>query len=157
VTVLNSTYLKYVLNSIIHPRYDNSIKAQAIRQFLSGCVATLCDFFIFWFYITIELDPLLAAICSASASLVVNFFITRYYVIGEIHKQTKTVGAQFLVYVGTALVSLAIFQILLLVFHYWLDFDPLYVKIASIPVVYIWTLLSSRFIVFNKNNNKFAN
>jgi SAM-dependent methyltransferase len=90
------------------------------------------------------------AVLSYAAGLTTNFFLARHYVIGEPDRQLRSLPAQFAAYAATGLVSLAVVQILLLVFNVILEFDPFLVKIASVPVVFAWTVLSSRHLVFTK-------
>jgi putative flippase GtrA len=92
-------------------------------------------------------------VCAAASFAVgttVNFFLTRHYTIGEPEKQDRGITVQYLAYVCTGFVSLAIVQAMLWGFHLVMGFDPFHVKLASVPVVFVWTVLSSRFLVFTK-------
>jgi SAM-dependent methyltransferase/putative flippase GtrA len=140
----------FVFRSLARPGEDRSIEAQAVRQALAGLFATAADLGTFRLGLALLLHPMACATASFAVGTTVNFFLTRHYVIGEPARQKRSLPVQYLTYVATGLVSLAIVQILLLVFHLLLGFQPFHVKLASVPVVFVWTVLSSRFLVFVK-------
>jgi putative flippase GtrA len=90
------------------------------------------------------------AVASFAAGTSVNFSLTRHYTVGEPEKQDRGVLAQYAAYLAMGLVSLAAVQAMLGVFHLVMGFDPFLVKLASVPVVFVWTVLASRFLVFTK-------
>jgi hypothetical protein len=53
-------------------------------------------------------------------------------------------------YVPTVLVSVALTQLILAIFSLWLGFGPMPVKMAAVPVVYVWTVFSGKCLVFDK-------
>jgi SAM-dependent methyltransferase/putative flippase GtrA len=124
--------------------------AQAVRQALAGLIATSADVGVFKLCLMAGIHPMLAAVASFAAGTSTNFCLTRHYVIGEVRRQVRSLPVQFAAYLATGLVSLGIVQALLLVFHVLLGFDPFHVKLASVPVVFVWTVTSSRFLVFRK-------
>jgi putative flippase GtrA len=107
---------------------------------------------------------MIAAVISITVGLITNFAITKFYVIGEVERQKKKTWFQFFVYVCCAMISLLIVQIFLLIFNIYLGFYAFYVKLATIPVVFMWTVFVSRYVVFDKkgkhsdvNNNDDVN
>jgi putative flippase GtrA len=149
---MTKSVLSFVFDSLLHPQKDETLQAQSIRQVLSGSASTLADIGIFWFSLTIGFHPMTSAVISFVFAALTNFTITKYYVIGGLKRQKKKTMLQLLAYFATALVSLAIAQLFLLVFSVILDFNPLYVKIVSVPFVFVWTVLSSRYFIFNKKD-----
>jgi ubiquinone/menaquinone biosynthesis C-methylase UbiE/putative flippase GtrA len=139
-----------VLRAVFRPSEDRSIEGQAVRQLLAGLAATLADLSIFRLSLALGLHPMWCAVSSFAASVTVNFFLTRVYAIGEPERQDRGIAVQYAAYVATGLVSLAIVQLMLGVFHLRMGFKPFNVKLASVPVVFVWTVLSSRFLVFTK-------
>jgi SAM-dependent methyltransferase/putative flippase GtrA len=142
----------FVARAITRPSEDRSIEAQASRQGVAGLGATIADVGAFRSFLALGVHPMACAAASFAVGTTVNFFLTRHYVFGDTRRQRRSLPAQYAAYVGAGLVSLAIVQLLLLVFHFRLGFDPFRVKLASVPVVFVWTVLSSRFIIFVKRN-----
>ncbi|MDR1080041.1 MAG: GtrA family protein [Deltaproteobacteria bacterium] len=140
----------FAFRAVFRPSEDRSIEAQAVRQVLAGLVATLADLSVFRGCLALGLHPMVCAVASFVVGTTVNFYLTRHYTIGEPEKQNRSVGLQYVAYMGTGIVSLAIVQAMLGGFHLVMGFDPFHVKIASVPVVFVWTVLSSRFLVFTK-------
>jgi putative flippase GtrA len=141
----------FILNSLTHPGQDNSLKAQAVRQVLSGTTATLMDLVSFKIALILGVHPMIAAVISFCFGTATNFTITRYYVFAEVERQRKRTSAQFVIYLLTCFVSLGIVQAFILVFHFQLGLDPLLAKVLAIPVMFVWTVLSGRFLVFDKS------
>jgi putative flippase GtrA len=139
-----------ILQALIHPSRDNSLKAQVARQFLAGFLTTALDVLTFNLCVVSGLHPMIAAVVSFSLAVLTNFTLTRYYVFGEVRRQKKKTVVQLIIYVLVCFVSLGIVQVFLLFFHFRLGLDPVLVKIISVPVVFIWTVLSGRFIIFDK-------
>lgn len=119
---------------------------------VSGGVATLTDLILFKLFLLLAVSVLPAAVISGTAGTVLNFFGTRYYVYGETDKQKIKPWTQFALYIPAALISLGIIQVILLIFHLWLGFDPLLVKVAGVPIVFAWTVFNGKYIIFNKKN-----
>jgi putative flippase GtrA len=142
--------MQFFLNSLIYPKKDNSLKAQAVRQLFSGGIATLVDILIFKLCVVSGIYPMIAAVISFCLALLTNFTLSRYYVFGEVDRQKKKPAYQLLIYIPVSFVALGIFQMFLLVFYVYLGMDPVLVKIISVPVVFIWTIISSRYIIFDK-------
>jgi putative flippase GtrA len=137
-------------NSLLRPDKSDNIKGQAFRQIISGFTATVCDLAVFKIGLIFGVNVLVAALLSAAASTVVNFTITKYYVYSQVDRQKKGIKSQFVLYIFTVLVSVGLTQLILLVFNIKLGFDPMLVKVGAVPFVYIWTVLSGKYIVFNK-------
>jgi putative flippase GtrA len=142
---------KDIFRSLWHPAQSDPLKAQAIRQVASGFAATIVDLLFFKIGLIFGVNVLIAAFFSASLATVVNFLITRYYVFGHVSEQKIRALAQFALYIPAVLVSMGLTQLILLVFNIWIGFDPMLVKIAAIPVVYIWTVICGKYIIFKRN------
>jgi putative flippase GtrA len=140
----------FIFESIFHPGKDKSLKAQAVRQILAGAATTVVDILIFKLCISAGVHPLVAAVISFCGALLTSFTLTRWYVFGDVREQKKKTAVQLVIYTLVSLVSLGIAQIFLLVLHFHFMLDPVLVKIMSVPVVFVWTIVSGRFIVFNK-------
>jgi putative flippase GtrA len=139
-----------LLNSLIRPDKSDNIKGQAFRQIISGFTATAADLAVFKLELILGVQVLEAALVSAGVSTLVNFTITRYYVFSQVDRQKKQLKLQFLLYIFTVLVSVGLIQLILFVFNIKLGFDPFLVKIGAVPFVYVWTILSGKYFVFNK-------
>jgi putative flippase GtrA len=146
--------LYFIYESLFHPHKNETIEAQFIRQILSGTATTLVDLISFYLSIKLGIHPMLAAILSFILAVSTNFTIGKFYVIGGVTKQKKKTLSQFILYTIYALISLGIVQFFLLLFHIFMNFDPLYVKIASVPIVFVWTLIVTRYLVFDKKDIK---
>jgi putative flippase GtrA len=144
-----------LMSNLLSPNKSDNIKGQAVRQIISGLTATLCDLAIFQLGLSIGINIFAAALISMTISTVVNFTITRYYVYSQVDRQKRAVKSQFLLYIFTVLVSVGLTQLILLIFSINLGFDPMLVKIGSVPFIYLWTLLSGKYIVFSKTINSF--
>lgn len=144
-----------LMSNLLSPNKSDNIKGQAVRQIISGLTATLCDLAIFQLGLSIGINIFAAALISMTISTVVNFSITRYYVYSQVDLQKRSVKSQLILYIFTVLVSVGLTQLILLVFSINLGFDPMLVKICSVPFIYIWTLLSGKYIVFSKIINCF--
>ncbi|MDR2443870.1 MAG: GtrA family protein [Deltaproteobacteria bacterium] len=139
-----------LVNSLLRPDKSDNIKGQAFRQIISGFTATVVDLAVFKLELILGVNVLLAALVSAGASTLVNFTITKYYVYSQVDRQKKRTRWQFILYIFTVLVSIGLTQLILLIFSIKHGFDPFLVKIGAVPFVYIWTVLSGKYIVFNK-------
>jgi putative flippase GtrA len=148
--------IRDVLDSLLRPSQSAGLQAQATRQALSGSVATGVDLLTFKLGLAVDLTPALAATFSSAAGASVNFLITRHYVYGGVD-QAKKAWTQFLLYVPAVLISLGLVQLMLAVFHLWLGFPPMPVKIASVPVVFVWTVLSGKYLIFNRRRLELPN
>jgi putative flippase GtrA len=137
-------------SNLLRPDKSDNIKGQAFRQILSGFTATVCDLAVFKIGLDYGLNVLVAALIAMAASTVVNFTITKYYVYSQVERQKKGIKYQFALYIFTVLVSVGLTQLILLIFNIKLGFDPMLVKIGAVPIVYIWTVISGKYIVFNK-------
>jgi putative flippase GtrA len=144
----------FIFESVFFPRRYDSLESQVIRQALSGATATSLDLLSFYIAITLGVHPMVAAVISIVVGLSTNFTITKFYVIGEVKIQKKKTWFQFFIYVLCAMVSLLIVQIFLLIFNVILGFYAFYVKLVTVPVVFIWTVFISRYVVFNKISKK---
>jgi putative flippase GtrA len=140
----------FIFFSVFRPSENRSVESQAIRQALSGCLITLLDLLVFQSFIWLGLHPMAAAVVSFIIVVITYFLVTRYYVFGEVRDQKKSVLFQFLVYLSSALLSLGVIQLFLLVFFVWLGFDPLLVRIAAIPFVFALTFFAGKFLIFQK-------
>lgn len=143
--------IRFVVDRIYSQTENISICLQVLRQILSGALATLTDVIMFQVSLWLGVQVMVAAVISWVFALVVNFCVTRYYVFGQIEKQKFNWLFQFLMYIPAALVSLGIIQVMLFVFVIKIGYHPLLVKILSIPVVFVWTVCSSRYLVFKKS------
>jgi putative flippase GtrA len=143
-------FLGFALSALGGPSKDNSLKAQAFRLVLAGGAATLVDLSVFKLCVVMGLHPMLAAVVSFCLAFLTNYFLTRHFVFGEVAKQRKKTSAQVFIYFLTCLVSLGIAQAFILLFHFRLGFDPFWAKVLSVPVVFVWSVISGRFIVFDK-------
>jgi putative flippase GtrA len=139
-------------SNLLRPDKSDNIKGQAVRQIISGLTATLSDLAVFKLGLTLGIKILIAALISAVVSTVVNFSITKYYVFGQINRQKKRTRTQFIIYIFTVLVSVGLTQLILFIFSIKFGFDPMLVKVAAVPFIYIWTVLSGKYIVFNKKS-----
>ncbi|MDR2442393.1 MAG: GtrA family protein [Deltaproteobacteria bacterium] len=144
------SWLRLIVDSIFRPSASDSLKSQAIRQVVSGAAATAADLIVFKIGLILSIPVPCTALISGFSGAVINFLITRHYVFGHIDKQKKGVWTQFAMYIPAVLVSMGLTQLILLVFHLWLNFDPMLVRIAAIPVVYVWTVLCGKYIIFNR-------
>ncbi|MDR1166477.1 MAG: GtrA family protein [Deltaproteobacteria bacterium] len=141
---------RFIWASLFSPSRDSGVKAQAVRQIFSGAIATGADLLVFQSAIRLGFHPSLAAVFSFVVVASTNFTITRFYVIGETRVQTKPLAAQYPLYIATALVSLAIIQLFILVFYVYAGLAPILARIIAIPFVFIFTLLVGRLLVFKK-------
>jgi putative flippase GtrA len=145
------TFVKQITESLRHPADNNTLKAQVIRQMASGAIATLTDIISFKLGLLIGLHILLSSLLGLSMGAVVNFIITRHYVYGQIERQKKKASTQFLLYIPTVLVTICITQLIMLILCVKLGFDPMLVKVfVAVPLVFLWTLLSGKYLIFNK-------
>jgi putative flippase GtrA len=142
--------VSFILDALVHPKNDSSLKAQAVRQILAGAFTTVLDLLSFKLCLIFGIHPMVAAVISFCVGVLSNFILTRVYVIGDVAKQKKKPQFQLAIYVAACLVSLGIVQVFLLIFHFHFKLDPFVVKIMAVPVVFIWTVLASRYIVFDK-------
>lgn len=147
---MGTPLISFILDALINPRNDGSLKAQAVRQTLSGAVATSLDLITFKLCLIFGIHPMIAAVISFCVSVSSNFIITRYYVFGEVRRQKKKSTLQLVIFVAASLVSLGILQLFLLIFHFHFGLDAFFVRIITVPVVYIWTILATRYIIFDK-------
>jgi putative flippase GtrA len=141
----------YVLRCLLYPNLESSIEAQIPRQLLNGVICTIIDLTLFQFFVICKIPILIAAVMSYALTVTLGFFSTRFYVIGQTNEQVDSPYAQFCKFIPATLVTLAIHELFLFVFAVNLGYTPLYVKAVACPVGFIWTVLSSRFIVFKKN------
>jgi putative flippase GtrA len=139
-----------LISSLLKPDKSDNIKGQAARQIISGFAATVCDLTVFKIGLTLGINVLIAALIAAAASTVVNFTITKFYVFSQVDRQKKKTRIQFILYIFTVLISVGLTQVILIIFNIKLDIDPMLVKIGAVPFIYIWTVLSGKYIVFNK-------
>ncbi|MDR1486798.1 MAG: GtrA family protein [Deltaproteobacteria bacterium] len=147
--------VKLIWDSVFHPSQTDCLQSQVIRQAISGFTATVVDLSIFKGLLTLGVWVLLAAFFSSTISIIVNFNITRFYVYGHLSEQkTKTPIVQFVYYILTVSVSLGMVLVILQIFSVRMGYDPLLVKICAIPVVFIWTVVSGRYIVFRRTRKK---
>lgn len=123
--------------------------AQAVRQTLSGAITTSLDLLVFQIGLCAGVPVLVSALLSFCVAVITNFCITRYYVFGDVKRQRKSFRTQFFIYLPLCLVSLALTQVILIIFNLHLGWPPLLVKIMAVPVVLLWTVIAGRFIVFN--------
>jgi putative flippase GtrA len=142
--------VRSILSDLFNPNKSDNIQGQAVRQVVSGAVSTLADLICFKLFLVLGLPVLLAALCSVVLAGTINFCITRRYVFGQVERQNKSLRIQFLFYIPTVLVSAGLTQLILVVFNVWLGFGPMLVRISAVPVVYVWTVLSGKYIVFTK-------
>ncbi|MDR2352985.1 MAG: GtrA family protein [Deltaproteobacteria bacterium] len=143
-------FIRFFFDSVFHPRHDNSIIAQGARQIINGICATSADLGVFQGFVSIGLHPMLAALISFGVAATTNFFLTRYYVIGEVKIQKKPIFLQYITYVFSAICSLAIAQLFILIFHFGLGLAPFLAKLISVPVIFVFTLTLGRYVIFNK-------
>ncbi|MDR1309370.1 MAG: GtrA family protein [Deltaproteobacteria bacterium] len=136
--------------SLLRPDRSDNLRGQATRQIVSGLLATLADLAVFKLGLVLGLKVLVSALVSAAVATVVNFMFTRHFVFGQVERQRKGPWTQFALYVPTVLVSVALTQLILSVFSLWLGLDPMLVKVAAVPVVYVWTVFSGKYFVFDK-------
>jgi putative flippase GtrA len=130
-----------------------SIVAQSVRQALSGSLATLVDLSSFQAALWIDINIFLAAFFSFCLALLTNFFVSRNYVYGNVTDYKYSRTKQFFLYIFAAFLSLGIIQIFLLIFAVYLMTPPLLAKILALPPVFIFTLLSGRFLIFRTRQN----
>jgi putative flippase GtrA len=142
--------LASLISSLLSPDKSDNIKGQAVRQILSGFLATITDLAVFQVCLKLDIKVLAAALIAQTFSAVVNFIITKFYVFGHVDRQKKKSRVQFILYIFTVLVSIGLTQLFLLIFSLWLGFEPMLVKIISVPFIFIWTLFCGKYIVFDK-------
>jgi putative flippase GtrA len=140
--------------SIFRPSQNQRFGSQFVRQILSGALATSVDLLVFHIGLAWSLSAQAAALISVFSGAVVNFLITRYYVFGHIQEQKKDILTQITFYIPAVLVSLGLTQLIIYVFHNQLGWNPMLVRAGAVPVVYLWTVLCGKFIIFNKAQSK---
>lgn len=117
---------------------------------LSGTVATGIDLAVFQLSLWAGWAIPKAATISFCFAVVVNFILSRLYVYGNVDKQKHLARTQFIFFVLAAFVSLGLTQLMLLILAIHLGLLPILAKILAVPVVFIWTLLAGRYLVFSK-------
>ena len=148
---MSAPIIKRIWDSVLHPGETDNLQSQAIRQTLSGGAATIVDLLVLQLGLALSIPVLLAALMSNSLASFVNFVIIRHYVYGQTERQKKSVWTQAVLYVPAVLVSMGLIQLSLLILSVWLGFHPMLVRIfVCIPVVFCWTLISGKFLIFDK-------
>lgn len=143
-----------LLESLLHPRRNGALKDQAVRQMASGAVATLADLCVYKMLLMASAHVLLAALIAVFSGAAVNFTITRYYVYGEVGRQSLPAKIQMLLYAPAVAVAIGITQLILYLLSVRRGLDPMLVRIfVCVPVVYFWTLLSGKYLIFNKRRD----
>jgi putative flippase GtrA len=141
--------INLVFGLMSHKRTDD-IRGQTFRQIISGSMATAADLLVFKLCLVLGVHVLWAPVVASTVGMLVNFVVTRHFVYGETERQKKSAWLQFALYAPSAAVSIALTQLILLVFSVILSFDPMVVKIVSVPLVFVWTLLSGKYLIFTK-------
>jgi putative flippase GtrA len=148
-----SMFFHFVQESLCLPARNCSVAAQSVRQALSGSLATLVDLSSFQLILWLGVNIFLSAFFSFILALLTNFFIGRNYVFASTGKHEHTCFKQFIVYSFSAIITLGVIQLFLLVFTVYLMFPPILAKILALPPVFVFTLLSGRFLVFRTRHD----
>lgn len=141
-------FISFLFESLLHPKENESTRAQALRQILSGAIATFIDLLTFQISLWAALSIFTAACNAFLAGTSANYIISRYYVYGQVGRQKLSKKKQLPLYFATAVVSLIIMQAGLWFFAVKLGILPIAAKIIMVPIVYIWSFASSKFFVF---------
>jgi putative flippase GtrA len=146
-------FFHFIQESLCFPGRNRSIAAQSVRQALSGGLATLVDLSSFQLILWLGVNIFLSASFSFLLALFTNFFISRNYVFASTGKHEHTCLKQFIVYVFSAIITLGIIQLFLLVFAVYLTFPPILAKILALPPVFVFTLFFGRFLIFRTRHD----
>lgn len=133
---------------LLKPAQNPSIRAQTVRQTLCGAVATACDIAFLQLLVILGANAYLAAGLGFFIGMIVNFFLTRCYAFAD--RQASHLGSDFVLYVMSNACGLLIAEVCILFFHGFLELSPLWAKLLSVPIVFVWSLLASRLIFHGK-------
>ena len=136
--------LLYYLKPSKHP----SLKAQTMRQLVSGAIATIVDLGCFQLLVYFTINPYLANLMSLYVGTFVNFVLIRCYVFADFRRAFLI--TDFCLYCANAVVVLVIQEACIGVFYGFINLSPLWAKIFSVPIVFIWSIISARFIFIGK-------
>lgn len=116
-----------------------------------GAVTTAVSWGSFYlFYYPLALSELLANLLSWVLAVLVAFVTNRIWVFSAEVERTDSLFRQVTLFFGSRVATLAIEELILLLFVTWLAFDAMWIKIAGNLIVLLLNYILSKFIVFRK-------
>lgn len=136
--------MKDIIDCIFRPQPVLTIKIQVMRQVVAGLATTLSDLLAFQFLVCLGVNPYVTNLLTFCFAVAINFTLTRFYVFGNCSRYHIVWDFSF--YFVSCLVSLVISELCLFIFIGSFNFAPLVAKVLSIPIIFVYTCLSSKFI-----------
>lgn len=143
-----SSFIRHIVCLLIKSPFKLGLKRQIARQAFCGFLTTLIDIFLFQLLISLGYNAYFVTVLTFYAAVIVNFTLTRLYVFSDFCK--KHLFSDFGLYCVSCLGSLILSELCLLLFHGFLLFNPLIAKILSLPLIFSWTVVTSRLIFIGK-------
>lgn len=136
--------LSYIKRAFSFIRRHEEVR-KFVSYFFIGVSAAVLDFILFYvLYEVLNVQYLLSNILSVAASIVYAFTLNVVYNF----RVTTHLVKRFLSYSTVSFIGLLISLVLLYVFYERLGFGAMYVKAASLPVIFVVQFVLNRLITF---------
>jgi len=140
--------------NLLFVKKSNKILIQLFRYTFVGGFAFIVDFgLLFLLKEIFDIHYILSATLSFIAGLLVNYFISIYWVFTDSKNKNRKI--EFLYFGLIGLIGLGLNDILIWFFTDRIGFYYLISKIITAILVYLWNFFARRYLLFNTNKNTY--
>ena len=126
-----------------------SIFLQVPRALAVSVLALAVDFGLYAALLYIGMPALLAALIGYLAGGVLQYVLCSWWVFST---SLKNDALGFVAFLVLSLVGLGITELVILIVHDWLGFNPYVAKIGAVGLAFTWNFLSRKYLLFRTGN-----